>query len=73
MPQQGDKIWIESLLSHIEWKEQARLYPQTYNTSTPPPPFECEFKWRGGMGAFLSETEITNVNSNIDYLLKRTE
>lgn len=69
MPEVGEPIWVESLLSATEWKEQSRIYPKTHRRSTPPRMFECDFKWRYGMGASLKPEEIEIINKRIDSIL----
>lgn len=67
----GKPIWVESLMSLSEYSEQARKYPNVYgNGNKPRLEFECEFKWRKGMGAKLPNTEIESINSNLDYIKK---
>lgn len=66
----GPPMWVESLLNRGEWFVQSKKYPQTYNENQPPDPLKFTVFWRIGMGANLTSTEITNINNNIDHLLK---
>jgi hypothetical protein len=68
--QEGKKIWVESLLTPTEWKEQSKIHPSVYNTDIPYAPFECEFRWRQGMGAPLTAQEIKIINLRLDYIKK---
>jgi len=70
----GKPMYVESLMTPAEWLDCRGKY-STYNynihyitshQSKPNP-----FKWRYGMGRTLNPTEIENINSNLDYLLKR--
>lgn len=77
MSQKLQPIWAESLLSLEEWKEQAQKYPQSYSTKEPPTMFECDFKWRYGMGERLSAKEIETISKKLDlfraYRIKMLE
>lgn len=71
----GEPMYVESLLSPVEWHQRMQKYPGTshqymsrvnkYKTNS--------FKWRFGMGKTLSSAEIANINSNLDYLLKKVK
>lgn len=71
----GEPMYVESLMSPSEWQYRMRRYPNTSNQffsrvnlhKTNP------FKWRFGMGRTLSPSEISNINSNLDYLLKKVK
>lgn len=65
----GDPIWVESLLTAQEWKEQSKKYSKTYRTETMVSEFECEFKWRKRMGNFSTQDEIKTFNARIDFLI----
>lgn len=70
--QEGDPIWIESILSKKEYAETSKKFPSTFTKGYEPPMFfKSEFEWRYRMGSSLSLDEIKNINSNIDYLLKK--
>ena len=67
----GDPIWVESLMTPAEYKEAHKLYPTTVLTSSAPAEFDCEFKWRKGMGAVIPKEEIDRVNKNLDLMRKK--
>lgn len=68
----GERIFVESLLTEQEWKECKKKYPSTYeDNSAYPIVFECEFKWRHGVGASLSKQEITLINKRLNEMLKK--
>ncbi len=63
----GDPIWVESLLNDKEYAEMAKKYPNTYpKGSKKVQEFSCDFKWRKGMGAVKSAAEITAANIKLD-------
>lgn len=66
---EGPRIWAESCLSIEEWKEYYKKYPTVSKFKTPPEMFECEFKWKYGMGKSMSAEDIKRYNSNMDALL----
>lgn len=69
--EEGPPMWVESMLSHIEWKEQAKLHRKTYKRNSSPPNIaNYTLYWRKGMGASLKQEEIDNINHNINYLLQ---
>ena len=70
---QGDPIWVESLLTREEWKECKQKYPSSYNLPEPPAEFECEFKWRKGMGSTLSPDKIRRINERIDTMMREAK
>lgn len=70
---QGERIYIESLLSEGEWNESRRRYSTYESDSKYPVPFECEFKWRYMMGAPLGKDEITIINKRLDEVLKKVK
>lgn len=68
-PKEGKPIWVESTLSDKEYKEAARMYPNTFtNGNTAPAMFDCEFKWRYKMGAQMTPQEITVFNKRLAEL-----
>lgn len=71
--QEGKPIWVESLMSPDEIKEYAKKYStcQASKNGETFPEFDCEFKWRKGMGQPLSKEEIELVNSRLDAVLKK--
>lgn len=70
--EQGDRIWIESLLNDKEYAEQAKVYSATYtNGNKPPAMFPCEFKWRQRMGGSLLPDEIKIINKRFDEILNK--
>lgn len=71
--QEGKPIWVESLMTPVELKEYAKKYStcQATRNGETFPEFECEFKWRKGMGANLSAEEINLINSRIDSILRK--
>jgi hypothetical protein len=70
--EQGNPIWVESLLSDKEYAEQAKIYPAMYsNGNKPPAMFECEFKWRYRMGLTLLPNEIKLINTRLDAVLAK--
>lgn len=68
---EGEPIWVESLLSDKEYVETAKKYPNTFPKGNKKVAFfECEVKWRWGMGANVSAEEIKRVNSRLDEMRK---
>ena len=68
-PKEGKPIWVESTLSDKEYKECARLYPNTYtNGTTAPAMFDCEFKWRYRMGSSMTPQELDIFNKRLTGL-----
>ena len=70
MPQEGKKIYVESIMTREEWKQRCKNYPNTSHIPEPPEEFECDFKWRKGMGANVSPQEIARVNARIEEMLR---
>lgn len=71
--QEGKPIWVESLMSPPEIKEYAKKYNtcQASRNGETFPEFDCEFKWRKGMGSTLSPEEINMINSRLEAVLKK--
>jgi hypothetical protein len=70
--EQGNPIWVESLLTDKEYAEQAKIYPGMYsNGNKPPAMFPCEFKWRHRMGSGLPPEEIKIINKRFDEILSK--
>jgi len=69
--QEGKPIWVESLMTPAEIKEYAKKHStcQASRNGETFPEFECEFKWRKGMGSRLSSEEMKFINSRIDAVL----
>lgn len=72
MLQEGEPIWVESLMTEQEIAECRRKY-STYNYSFRPLAdfTTSEFRWRWRMGAGLYPQEIKLMNSRIDELLEK--
>ncbi len=68
--EEGPPMWVESTMTSQEWKEQAKIRKTYSHKSAPPDPSRYSLYWRKGMGAFLKQDEINNINFNIDFLLK---
>jgi len=66
----GKPIWVESCMTKEEWKARYREGYPSSTVSEPPAEFDCEFKWRKGMGSKLTADEINRINARIDYLLE---
>jgi hypothetical protein len=66
----GKPIWVESLLTKEEWKQCKQKYPSSYNLSEPPVEFDCDFKWRKGMGKNLTSQQIQKFNDDMDVIIK---
>lgn len=71
----GEPMYVESLLTPIEWHERMRKYPNTSNAFITRVNKNAtnSFRWRFGMGKTLSSSEIANINSGLDYLLKKVK
>lgn len=71
----GDSMYVESLMTPEQWQVRMIRYPNTSHQyfSRVNKNKTNSFKWRFGMGNTLSSTEIGNINSNLDYLRKRTK
>lgn len=69
---EGPPMYVESLLTLIEWKESMRNYPSTSHITyehahrEKPNPF----KWRKGMGANISQQERERCNKNLELIRK---
>lgn len=64
----GEKIWVESLMTPAEWNQRHKVGYGSSIKPWPPKEFDCEFKWRKGMGATLNQEEIKRINDNLDKL-----
>ena len=67
-------IYVESLLSAIEYREMYHLYLNTYNSPTyrGVERFrEDQYRWRWRMGLSLLPEEMANINYNLEYLRKQ--
>lgn len=66
----GDPIWVESILSDSDYLAMSKVYPNTYtNGGKKIPMFECEVKWRYGMGAKLTPQEVKLRNDKMDAVM----
>lgn len=70
---EGKKIWVESIMTPEEWHQRYKSGLGSSTAPWPPQEFECEMKWRKGMGANVTFQEMTNANKNLDYLLKKVK
>lgn len=67
----GEAIYVESLLSDKDYSEMSRQYPNTYvKGSKKVVEFDCDFKWRKGMGAPIPIEERNLVNARLDEMRK---
>lgn len=67
----GEPIWVESLMNDKDYSEMSRLYPNTYaKGSKKVEEFDCDFKWRKGMGASIPIGERELVNKRLDEMKK---
>jgi hypothetical protein len=69
----GKPIWVESLLTKEEWKQSKQKYPSSFNLPEPPAEYDCDFKWRKGMGVFLTKEEINRINMRIDIMIEKAK
>lgn len=72
--EEGPPLFMESLMSAQEFRENKRRYPKTQHLEVVRPLSafkEGEFKCRYRMGAPLLSEEIASVNYNLDYLRKK--
>jgi DNA polymerase III alpha subunit (gram-positive type) len=67
----GDPIWVESIMSDKDYKEMSHKFPNTYKSGNKTAMFECDFKWRYGMGYSLSDEEIKIITNRFDFILKK--
>lgn len=69
---EGLPMYVESLLTPAEWKENMKKYPSTchltYDYAHREKP--NTFKWRKGMGAVIPLQERENYNKNLDLIFK---
>ena len=68
---EGKPIWVESLMTTEEWKQMSKKYHATYNSKEPTKEFDCDFKWRKGMGDKVSTQEIAKQNAWVDDMLRK--
>jgi len=69
---EGPPIWVESLMSHEEYREYCKKYPTVCN----PPMYKIgdlnkHDKWRYKMGSGFTADEIKMINKRIDELKER--
>lgn len=69
--EQGEKIYVESLLSDNEYAECSKKYSTTYNSSKKPPFFNSEFKWRYEMGKNLTADQIKLINERLEEIKRK--
>lgn len=65
--QEGPPIWVESLMTREQWATRHKQFPTSVQKE-PPEFFKSDYEWRWNMGKGLTESEIINVNKNLDYL-----
>ncbi len=65
----GPRIFVESLLTPEEWRENNRKYPNTCRASYPVY-FKSDMDWRYGMGKGYSKEEISKINANLEEIRK---
>ena len=76
---EGPPMWVESLMTLAEWKQNCVLYPQTCRLKEPPQKSDPRYKlyWREGMGASVPKAEADKLNAGIEKLrqfhLKKAE
>lgn len=69
---EGKPIWVESLMTLSEWKARYKML-STSIEPLPPEEFDCDFKWRKGMGQPLSLIEMKRIEAFIDLLYRLKE
>lgn len=70
----GEKIYVESVLTDVEYSECAKKYPSTFaNGNKKPAFFNSEFKWRYRMGGNIPADEIKIMNARLDMILKQVK
>jgi hypothetical protein len=69
--QEGEKIWVESLMTDAEYKATAKKFPEMFKRDTKYPIFECEVKWRYKMGEGYTSDEIKSINTRLDDVKRR--
>lgn len=68
---EGPPIWVESLMTREEWKQNVRNYPKTCHISEPVeynPNYHKGGKWRDRMGRGYTPEEIRKIGETIDNL-----
>lgn len=66
----GDPIWVETLMTPVEYKESARKYGYDGSIIQFNPSAHGGGKWRAGMGGGYTQAEIAGINKNLDNLYK---
>ncbi len=69
----GDPIWVETTINTDgEYRNAARKFPALFGNGATPLQYDSNFhaggKWRAGMGKGYSESEIKQINKNLDNL-----
>jgi len=69
---EGLPMFVESLMTSAEWRENMKRYPNTCHISFDHAHREKpnSMQWRKGMGAIVPKAERDNINANLDYLMK---
>jgi hypothetical protein len=71
---EGEKIYVESLLSDDEYKTCAKLYPNTYSSGNKKPAyFKSEMMWRYRMGSSYTLEQIKSTNKALNDLLIKSK
>lgn len=68
---EGPPIWVESLMTREEWKENVRKFPTTCHIPEPVeynPNYHKGGKWRDRMGRGYTPEEIIKMNKTMDNL-----
>lgn len=66
----GPPMWVESLMTLAEWKENVIKYPNTCKLKTPPLRSDPKYKlyWRDGMGGSVPKHEADRMNAGLEKL-----
>lgn len=68
----SEPIWVESILTPEEYRDAAKKYPSVFSSGSKAPLYDLNHhsggKWRAGMGKGYSESEIAQINKNLDNL-----
>jgi hypothetical protein len=67
---EGPEIWVETVLTAGEWKDNLKKYPNTCNVKEPRQFFKSDYEWRWRMGGKLTSDEIRLINKRFDEWLK---
>lgn len=70
--EQGEKIYVESLLSDEEFREATKLFPNTCHLQKNEF-FKSEFMWRYRMGKSPLEAQSELKNKRMQELLKKVK